>query len=86
MRGVSSRWLALLLFDERLEVVESVGVLCDLVERVALLAGPFEEVAEFIGINTADFHFLAEGAAIEGGSVDVVVPHQVQIIDVLDGD
>ncbi|MDB2246147.1 hypothetical protein PM076_15185 [Halorubrum ezzemoulense] len=74
------------LFDKRLEVIEAVGVLCDLIERVTLLAGPFKEVAEFIRVNTADFHFLAEGAAIEGRGVDVVVPHQVQVIDVFDGD
>ena len=46
--------------------------------RVALFAGPLEEIAKL--------HLLAEGAALEGRAVDMAVPRQVQVIDVFDGD
>jgi hypothetical protein len=53
---------------------------------VALFAGPFEKVSKLVGIDIPNRHLFAEGAAIEGRGVDVVVPHQVQLIDVFDGD
>nr|WP_267644145.1 hypothetical protein [Haloarchaeobius amylolyticus] len=73
-------------FDECFQIGVPVGLVCDFFFRVTLLAGPFEEGAEVVGVNIADFHFLPESTAIEGGGVDVVVPHQVQVIDVFDGD
>nr|WP_174182934.1 hypothetical protein [Halococcoides cellulosivorans] len=77
--------MGLLVFDERLEISHPVGVFNNIVECIALLEGPFEEFTEFIGIDTANVHLFAEGLAIQGRGIDVIVPHQIQIIDVFDG-
>ncbi|ELY30785.1 hypothetical protein JK354_17945 [Haloferax volcanii] len=78
--------MVLPIFHERLEISKLIGVFGDLFECVTLVAGPFEELTEFIRVDTVNIHLFTEGTAIEGGRVDVVVPHQVQAIDLFDGD
>jgi hypothetical protein len=75
-----------LIVHERLEIGKAVGILSNLVKRVSLLAGPFEERTEFVRVDTANVHFFVEGTTVEGGSVDVVVPRQIQVVDLFDRD
>jgi hypothetical protein len=67
----------LLFVDERLEISGPIGILSDFFECVSLLSSPLEELTGFVRVDATNVHLLSESTAIEGGGVDVAVPHQV---------
>jgi hypothetical protein len=44
------------------------------------------QVAYFVKANTANVHLFVEGMTAEGGSVGVIVPRQIPVVDLFDSE